>query len=106
MDILSNATDRNSKGLTMPKETGRWLVFDSSSERGLYIFFRLYVPDRDPARLWLMVFMFDIAKYQSNPLTPGLVAGDACALFCRSVAAVMRLDYMKCTLGYQAAQMN
>lgn len=54
----------------------------------------------------LIVFRFDIGKYQSNPLSAGLVAGDACALFCRSVAVVMRLDLTKCATGNQAPQLG
>jgi hypothetical protein len=93
-------------GLAMPKEKERWLLFDPSREDALYTFFRLYVPVRGQAHPWLIVFRFDIAKYRSDPLAARFGVGDACALFCRSGAVVVGLNYMKFTPANQAAQLN
>ena len=93
-------------GLTMPKEKDRWLVFVSCPEKALYTFLRFPDPFRNQGRPRLIVFRFDIARYQSNPLAPGLEAGPAGVLFDRSVAVVAGLDFTKCTSGNIGAQLN
>jgi hypothetical protein len=86
-------------GLTMPKEKDGWLFFPCCPERAVYIFLRFPDPFRNPGRPRLIAFRFDIAKYMSNPLTPGLEAGPASTLFDRSVTVLARLDSTKCAMG-------
>lgn len=86
-------------GHTMPKEKEGWLFFVSCPERAYYIFLRFPDPFRHQGRPCLIVFRFDIAKYMSNPLAPGLEGGTASILFSDSVAVLARLDPTKWELG-------
>ena len=93
-------------GLVMPKGHEHWLLFDSTPEKALYVFFRLAIPGRNRMRSRLIVFRFDLAKYRSNPLAPEFGVGGTAALFCRSIAIVAGLDYSKGMLGRQAGELN
>jgi hypothetical protein len=95
-------------GITMPKEKVRWLLYDCNrhGDRALYIFFRLPARHQMRSRSRLVALRFDIARYQSNPLTPDFEVGDAAALFCRSVSAAMGFDYAKCELGHSSVGLN
>jgi hypothetical protein len=118
--LTANLNDLESRmklvelGITMPKEKDRWLLYDCNrpGDRALYIFFRLPAQDRNRnrsrmrSRSRLIALRFDIARYQSNPLTLDFEVGDAAALFCRSVAVAMGFDYAKCELGHSSPGLN